>query len=236
MTSNLHHPKNRVAHPAWHLTARRRTKRARAVAFSLVEVTLALGIMGFAFVSILGLIPVGLNSFRDTKNVSVASLIAQQIFAEVQSTTFTELVNSNLQPGDDWRLPPPSSQTQSGSGGAPQTTTPLRCFDEQGQEISATDPTVATRTVYRVNVRVVFAPSFVQNAAGAATPAPNSALANVTIQIAYNPGNLVMDTQKTPTADLYLWTGKSGGSAAPGNNGGIVVPMFTYETLVARNF
>ncbi len=168
-----------------------------------------MGIMGFAFVSILGLMPVGLTSFRETKNVSVASLIAQQIFGEVQSTTFAELIGPT-QPGNSWQLPPPGSQT---------TATTSRCFNEQGQEVSPTDPTAQASVVYRVNVRVAASTPYVQN--GVNTPTQNAALANVAIQVAYNPGNLTMDTTNS------YWTGKSNG---------ITVPMYTYETLVARNF
>jgi uncharacterized protein (TIGR02598 family) len=68
----------------------------RAAAFSLVEVTLAVVIMGFAFVAILGLVPVGLNSFRTAKNVSTASQISQQMFSEVQATAWAELLKQHL--------------------------------------------------------------------------------------------------------------------------------------------
>ena len=224
MTCNPHCSKCRDSRAS----VQRPMSRACTKAFSLVEVTLALGIMGFAFVSILGLVPLGLTSFRETKNVSVASQIAQQIFAEVQSTPFAELVNKSLQPGQSWRLPPPGTQVSSDPNAPQPLDNPLRCFDEQGQEISSTDPTVAASIVYRVNVRVLFSPPVVQAQAQNATTTTlsNPALANVTIQIAYNPSNLSMEPVDS-TTNPYLWTGKSGNT---------IVPMFTYETLVARNF
>lgn len=45
--------------------------------FSLVEVTLAIGIVGFALVAIFALIPVGLKSGRDSVDATRTSLIAQ---------------------------------------------------------------------------------------------------------------------------------------------------------------
>lgn len=45
--------------------------------FSLVEVTLAIGIVGFGLIAILGLIPVGLRSGRESVDASRTSLIAQ---------------------------------------------------------------------------------------------------------------------------------------------------------------
>jgi len=48
-------------------------------AFSLVEVTLALGVIAFALIAILGLIPVGLSSARDATEDTRVSLIAQDV-------------------------------------------------------------------------------------------------------------------------------------------------------------
>jgi len=52
-------------------------KIASRTGFSLVEVTLAIGIVGFALLAILGLIPVGLKSGRDSIDATRTSLIAQ---------------------------------------------------------------------------------------------------------------------------------------------------------------
>lgn len=53
-------------------------------AFSLVEVVLALGMMSFAMVSVLGLIPVGLGNFRDARKLSVESGIAQRLAGDLR--------------------------------------------------------------------------------------------------------------------------------------------------------
>lgn len=63
-------------------------------AFTLVEVTLAIGIIGFAFVAVLGLLPAGLTAFRKAMDVSVSSQIVQRIVTEAQQTDFNKLISS----------------------------------------------------------------------------------------------------------------------------------------------
>src|SRR5262245_31575650 len=53
-------------------------------ALSLVEVVLALGMMSFAMISVLGLIPVGLGNFRDARKLSVESGIAQRMAGDLR--------------------------------------------------------------------------------------------------------------------------------------------------------
>jgi uncharacterized protein (TIGR02598 family) len=66
--------------------------RSRAQrAFSLVEVTLALGIISFAFVAIFGMLPVALDSARDSIDRTRGAQIAQRLFAETQQTPFDQL-------------------------------------------------------------------------------------------------------------------------------------------------
>ncbi len=184
------------------------TRLRRRGAFTLVEVTLAVGIMGFAFVAIVGLVPVGLTNFRQTKNASVASQISERMYSEVQNTTFERLTK----PGKTWRLPVSDAEGAS----------VVRYFDDQGQELGAYGPTA----LYQVNVRVASATPFVQPGAADHRPVPpNPDLATVTIQIAYNPGNLPLDLDATSTPTL--WTGTSGKAT---------VPIFNRQTCVVRNF
>lgn len=60
-------------------------------AFSLVEVTLAIGIIAVALVGIFALIPVGLNSSRDAIDDTSTSLITQDIYNRVRSEVATDL-------------------------------------------------------------------------------------------------------------------------------------------------
>ena len=64
---------------------------ARQSAFSLVEVVLAVGVISFAFVAILGLLPAGLAQFRQAMDNSVGAQIAQRIILDCQQTDFTTL-------------------------------------------------------------------------------------------------------------------------------------------------
>lgn len=56
--------------------------------FSLVEVVLALGVISFAIVAILGVFPVGLNTSHSAQDETRAPQIAQTIFATLTSQTF----------------------------------------------------------------------------------------------------------------------------------------------------
>lgn len=56
--------------------------------FSLVEVTIALGIVGFAFLPLMGLLPVGLASFRSAIDQTALSQIVQKIGNESQQSDF----------------------------------------------------------------------------------------------------------------------------------------------------
>ncbi len=60
-------------------------------AFTLVETVLAIGVVSFAMISILGLIPVGLTTFRSAINVSVESSIANALAGEAQRSDFSNL-------------------------------------------------------------------------------------------------------------------------------------------------
>lgn len=59
--------------------------------FTLIEVVITLGIVAFAFVAIMGLLPVGLNNFRGSINTTVAAQIAQAEVNNAQQTDFTNL-------------------------------------------------------------------------------------------------------------------------------------------------
>lgn len=60
-------------------------------AFSLVEVVLALGVVSFAFVGVLGLMPVGLKSFRTAMETNMQSLLSQRVAGEAQRSRFADL-------------------------------------------------------------------------------------------------------------------------------------------------
>lgn len=76
--------------------------------FSLVEVAMSLGIVAFAFTALLGMLPLGLNMFRDAVETSVTSRIFERVSGDVQQSDFDTLTAGGL---------------------------PLRYFDDQGNEL-----------------------------------------------------------------------------------------------------
>ncbi len=107
--------------------------RPTCAGFSLVEVTLALGIVAFSLLTLVGLIPMGLTTFHKAINTSVSSQIVQQVVTDVQQTDFSQFTVQN----------------------------PLRYFDDQGNQIGtvANPPSNGLAgMVYQVNV-IVNAPT-----------------------------------------------------------------------------
>ncbi len=60
-------------------------------AFSLIEVTVALGIVTFAVVSVMGLLPMGLNVMREAADQTAVAQITREISADLLLTPFSEL-------------------------------------------------------------------------------------------------------------------------------------------------
>ena len=58
----------------------------RTAAFSLVEITLALGVMAFCLVAIFGLLPVGFNSDRAAVEQTAAAGVAAALAADLRQT------------------------------------------------------------------------------------------------------------------------------------------------------
>lgn len=69
---------------------RLRAQRAHR-GFSLIEVTLALGIVSFALITILGVMPVGLNTLRDAVDETTETQIVRQLGAEASLLPFTDI-------------------------------------------------------------------------------------------------------------------------------------------------
>ena len=107
------------------LRLRRPVTRCPA-AFSLVEVTLALGIMSFALVSLIGLLPVGLSTFHDSVDSSTGTQIAQRLLDEAQQTDFDQLIATAQKPT-------------------------VRYFDDQGNELL---PAKKAAAIYDTNLVV----------------------------------------------------------------------------------
>jgi len=71
-------------------------------AFTLVEVTLALLIMSFAIITLMGLLPTGLDTFREAQETTIQAETFQNIFNEVQQTPFSQLSDSKVGSKQTW--------------------------------------------------------------------------------------------------------------------------------------
>ncbi|HEX4085402.1 MAG TPA: hypothetical protein VHY22_10860 [Chthoniobacteraceae bacterium] len=64
-----------------------RAPSRRLLGFSLVEVTLALGVAGFCLVVVMGLLPLGLNSDQASIEQTLAASVASQIYSDLRLTS-----------------------------------------------------------------------------------------------------------------------------------------------------
>lgn len=169
----------------WHRGILRRST-GRRHGFSLVEVTLAIGIMAFAFVALFGLLPTGLGTFRQAMDTSVGAHIAQRIAGELQETDYFTLLKScrpDLTVYED-------SDGQLGL-------LPRRFFDDQGNEVAVDGggtPTAQQRTriLYEVIVRVSRGKSVPLVENGTVKRLGTRNLATLTIQVVNNPAGVTI--------------------------------------------
>jgi uncharacterized protein (TIGR02598 family) len=105
----------------------------RNAGFSLVEVVLAVGIMALGVVTILGLLPHGMEMSRKTANEQAETRIVDQLIGEVQAA--------------DWT-------TMSGIVSAASSNVILKYFDDQGLELGAGNGNL-DNLVYLARVRLV---------------------------------------------------------------------------------
>jgi uncharacterized protein (TIGR02598 family) len=65
------------------------------LAFSLIEVALAVGIVATGLLSTLGIMAVGLSSFQTATNRNIQAQITQRIFGDLKQTDFSRLSQMN---------------------------------------------------------------------------------------------------------------------------------------------
>ena len=135
--------------------------RARrfAAGFSLVEVVLAVGIMALGVVTILGLLPHGLEMSRKTANEMAEARIIEHIVGEMQSTDWLALNTYGQQ---------------------------LRYFDDQGLELPNLN-TAEARFALNYVVRVEVPPLDVRLPTNRASTAVDQNLRRVSIRIVAAP-------------------------------------------------
>lgn len=69
-------------------------RRRERAGFSLVEVTLAIAIVAFAFVALIGLLPAGLGVFNQTMDSSNEMRITSELTSMIQATNYDNLTNA----------------------------------------------------------------------------------------------------------------------------------------------
>jgi uncharacterized protein (TIGR02598 family) len=195
-------------------------------AFNLIEVTIALGIVAFAFVGLFALLPNGMQTFRRSMELSVCTQIAQRVINDAQQTDFSTLI-------DEKNLPPYSDDIAALTFRAPLfKQAAYRYFDDQGDEIRSstagrTDLVGLTteqqrRISYWVNTRVMWGVLPGETARRA------QHMACVTIQVAFNPSNAPLPIDPSDAKDgnqplRNLFAPKAG------------VSIMTYSALIGRN-
>jgi uncharacterized protein (TIGR02598 family) len=182
----------------------------RQAAFSLVEVALALGVVSFSLMALIGLVPVGLGHFRDAIDATVGSQIAQRVVTDAQQTDFDLLNAKATTATSDFFV------------------LPIRYFDEQGSEILPGAADAANQAIYQVRVRGSQPGPADSNASGCAfTSLPAAPGAErfrprdsvfLTVQIARRPGLMALPVDE----ERQLW--KAGAA-----------PMSSYRMVITRN-
>ena len=71
-----------------------RVKKNFCPAFSLVEVVIAMGVVSFAILTLLALVPTGMNGFQQAQTNNVETDIVQKINTELQNAPYSELFSS----------------------------------------------------------------------------------------------------------------------------------------------
>jgi len=61
-------------------------RNIQTASFSLVEITVALGIGAFCLIAILGLLPIGVQSNRDSSSQTAATTIMRNVIADMRAT------------------------------------------------------------------------------------------------------------------------------------------------------
>ena len=113
--------------------------------FSLVEVTLALGVAAFCLLALFGLLPLGLQANQNSISQTAAASVLSSVIADLRATPRTSLTSSQY--------------------GITFGTAKSIYFDREGRAVTPTDPDATPR--YRVTISFpagpagTFAPTFV---------------------------------------------------------------------------
>jgi len=153
-------------------------KRAVTQGFSLVEVTLALGLAALGLITVFGLVPIAVLTNRNATSETAATNIARLAVADLRAAkTATPMLGMTIP--TDPTSPPQfvSPDVVPCSGGQTSATSQIRYFDSQGQAST----TITSSSLYRLIV------TFVKNTTATATTGAVYANVKVTWPAANDP-------------------------------------------------
>ena len=137
-----------------HITKLVRDNRA---GFSLVEVAMALAIMGFACVSLIGMIPIGITSFHQAMGNTVESEVVQNLSNDILLASFNDLYQYN---GQSYYYDADGSPLTSASGAVYTATVGMVGLDSTNSPLALTNNGVATTSTpvntsaYRLTITI----------------------------------------------------------------------------------
>jgi uncharacterized protein (TIGR02598 family) len=128
-------------------------KRSAAAAFSLVEVTLALGIAAFCLITVFALIPVAALANRNATSQTAATNIMAAVVADLRATPNTATTSTQF------AITVPSDHSSGATSNCPPCSfcwnaqTQTKYFDRSGQLVSSAN------ALYRITVTLVQNPT-----------------------------------------------------------------------------
>lgn len=173
-----------------------RPRRVTAVnAFSLVEVTLAIGIVAVALVPLMGMIPTGLNAQKQALDTTVASQITQKISSDAEQSDFDSLItpSAGTSPLKDRYFSNQAVELLDASG-QPNPSDPQRLYD------------VRTTTNFGTQGTVL-------SAGGAGGTVTTYNLATLKIQIANNPAHNANPFVPGSCATYFIFVARNEGAS-----------------------
>lgn len=203
---------------------------SRRAGFTLVEVTLALGIVAFAFLALLALLPAGDVAFRRAIDLAVCGQIAQRVISDCQNADFDLLTDAR-------------KDTTITAGHT--VALDMRYFDDQGREIIPANPkhpshNEVLHAVYWVNTRVLQTAPLPRNSnrtvrttLASGEVAPSNPMAQLTVQVVHNPNLLDLislidsaspDDVKKPQRNLV----------ADSRDSKVHLDILTYSAMIGR--
>jgi Tfp pilus assembly protein PilV len=111
---------------------------SKSAAFSLIEVTLALGVAAFCLIAVFGLMPVGVQTNRNATSQTSATNIMAAVVADLRATPKTATTSTQLALGFSGCTPPSSAQLYFDSEG--QVIARCNCCNDTIDNSQGTNP------------------------------------------------------------------------------------------------